>query len=97
MVLLMRKIILDIHGKFVKDKKKLEENISDLQCKIHLITSNEKEETTIQEVEEKAENFLNAKYINKEILFDIVDRIEIDENKKIYIYFNFEQLNIYNN
>ena len=31
----------------------------------------------------------------KEILFEIVKRIEIDENKKIYISFNFQQLNLY--
>ena len=46
-------------------------------------------------VKEKTKNFLKADYINKEILFDIVNRIEIDENKKVYIHFNFEQLNIY--
>ena len=35
------------------------------------------------------------KYINKEILYELINRIEIDENKKIYIHFNFKQLNIY--
>lgn len=82
--------------KFIKERKQVEENIESLKQKIEIITSNEQKEATNQEVKEKTRNFLKADYINKEILFDIVDRIEIDENKKIYIHFNFQQLNIYN-
>ena len=82
--------------KFLKERKQIEENIESLKQKIELITSNEEKEASNQEVKEKTRNFLKADYINKEILFDIVDRIEIDENKKIYIHFNFGQLNIYN-
>ena len=78
-----------------KERRKIEENIEDLKQKIKNITSNENTEVTNQEVKEKTKNFLKAEYINKEILFDIVDRIEIDENKKIYIHFNFRQLNSY--
>lgn len=82
--------------KFIKERKQVEENIESLKQKIEIITSNEQKEATNKEVKEKTRNFLKADYINKEILFDIVDRIEIDENKKIYIHFNFQQLNIYN-
>ena len=82
--------------KFLKERKQVEENIESLKQKIEFITSNEEKEASNQEVKEKTRNFLKADYINKEILFDIVDRIEIDENKKIYIHFNFQQLNIYN-
>ena len=92
----MKMIILDIPGKFLKEKKQVEEHIETLKEKIEMITSIEKKEITNQEVQEKTRNFLKADYINKEILFDIVDRIEVDENKKIYIHFNFKQLNIYN-
>ena len=81
--------------KSLKERKQIEENIENLKKKIEVLTSNEKKEITNQEVKEKTRNFLNSKYINKEILFDIVDRIEIDENKKVYIHFNFSQLNIY--
>lgn len=91
----MKLIILDILGKFLKERKQVEENIESLKEKIELLTSSDKKEATNQEVKEKTKNFLKADYINKEILFDIVDRIEIDENKKIYIHFNFQQLNIY--
>ena len=91
----MKLIILDILGKFIKERKQVEENIESLKQKVEILTSTEKREVTNQEVKEKTKNFLKADYINKEILFDIVDRIEIDENKKIYIHFNFKQLNIY--
>jgi len=81
--------------KFLQERKHIEENIDSLKQKIKILTSNEKKEISNQGVKELTRNFLNADYINKEILFDIVNRIEIDENKKIYIRFNFEQLNIY--
>lgn len=91
----MKEIISDIHGKFLKERKQIEENIESLKRKIDFILASEEKEVSNQEVEEKTRNFLKADYINKEILFDIVNRIEIDENKKVYIYFNFGQLNIY--
>lgn len=81
--------------KFIKQKKDIEENINTLKNKITILTSSEKKDISNQEVKEKTKNFLHAEFINKEILFDIVDRIEVDENKKIYVHFNFEQLNIY--
>lgn len=81
--------------KFLKERNQTEENISLLKQKIEILSSNEKREISNQEVKELAKNFLNADYINKEILFEIVKRIEIDENKKIYISFNFQQLNMY--
>ena len=91
----MKMIILDILGKFLNERNQLEENITSLKSKINLLSSNEKKEVTNQEVKEKSKNFLKAEYINKEILFDIIDRIEIDENKQIYIHFKFEQLNYF--
>lgn len=91
----MKEIILDILGKFLKERKQIEENIESLKRKINFISASEEKEVSNQEVKEKTKNFLKADYINKEILFDIVNRIEIDENKKVYIHFNFEQLNIY--
>lgn len=81
--------------KFLNERKQLEENIASLQYKVDLLSSNEKKEVSNQEVKEKTKNFLKAEHINKEILFDIVDRIEVDQDKKIYIHFNFEQLNTY--
>ena len=70
----MKLIILDILGKFLKERKQVEENIESLKQKIEILTSTEKKEITNQEVKEKTKNFLKADYINKEILFDIVHR-----------------------
>lgn len=39
------------------------------------------------------EKFNSNLTINREILTDLVDRIEIDENKKVYVYFKFRTLN----
>lgn len=91
----MREIILDIRGKFLEERKQIEANIESLKRKIDFVSTSEEKEVSNQEIKEKTKNFLKADYINKEILFDIVNRIEIDENKKVYIHFNFEQLNIY--
>lgn len=63
----MKLIILDILGKFLKERKQVEENIESLKQKIEILTSTEKEITN-QEVKEKTKNFLKADYINKEIL-----------------------------
>ncbi len=81
--------------KFIKERKQISENIESLKEKIKILSSDENKIVTNQEVKELTNKFLKAEYINKEILFDIVDRIEIDENKKIYIHFNFKQLNAY--
>lgn len=89
----MKEIILDIHGKFLKERNQMEENRKSLKRKMDAISASEEKEVSKEEVEEKTKNFLKPNYINKEILFNIVNRVEIDENKKIYIYFNFEQLN----
>lgn len=90
----MREIILDIRGKFLKERNQIEANMESLKRKINLVSTSEGKEVSNQEIKEKTKNFLKADYINQEILFDIVNRIEIDENKKVYIHFNFEQLNI---
>lgn len=86
---LIRVIIWDIHGKFLQERNQMEEKREALESKMDFIVTNEEKDISYQEVKEKTENFLKPDYINKEILFDIVNRIEIDENKKVYIYFNF--------
>ncbi|MEG2235745.1 MAG: hypothetical protein RR144_04840 [Clostridia bacterium] len=39
------------------------------------------------------DKFLDSKKITREILTDLIKKIEIDENKNIYIYFKFKSLN----
>ncbi len=73
----------------MQERNQMEEKREALESKMDFIVTNEEKDISYQEVKEKTENFLKPDYINKEILFDIVNRIEIDENKKVYIYFNF--------
>ena len=40
--------------------------------------------------------FLEMKEIDKSYLFRLVDKIEIDKDKNVYIYFNFSKLNSIN-
>ena len=79
--------------KFANERKKIEENIKNLKSKIRMLVFDKKKEIDNKEVQRISKNFLEASYINQEILFEIVERIEVDENKKVYIHFNFEQLN----
>ncbi len=37
-----------------------------------------------------AEKFIDLQYINREILSSLVERIEIDKDKNIYVYFKFK-------
>jgi len=57
------------------------------------ITRSEKQQISQQEMKEKTENFWKTENINQEVLFEIINRIEIDEDKKVYVYFNFASFN----
>ena len=38
--------------------------------------------------------FLQFEKPSKKILYELIDRVELDEYKNIYIYFNFSELNM---
>ena len=46
------------------------------------------------EVDELIENFLKLEKIDKMYLYRLINRIEIDKDKNVYIYFNFSKLNL---
>lgn len=73
--------------KLKKDKANIQEQIKLLQSKIQKNQDNEKADKVI-------EDFLKFEKPSKQILLELVDRIELDEFKNIYIYFNFSDLNI---
>lgn len=64
-------------------QKKIEEK------KLHIEKNIVNEDELVKKIVNK---FQNLSQINREILYDLVDRIEIDKNKKIYIYFKFKSL-----
>ena len=73
--------------KLKKDKANIQEQIKLLQTKIQINQDREKADKVI-------EKFLKFEKPSKQILFELVDRVELDEFKNIYIYFNFSDLNI---
>ena len=79
---------------FIKQREKLENNCKDIQDKIKILQNkiqiNQDKEKTNQVIEE----FLKFENPSKKVLFELIDKIELDEFKNTYIYFNFSELNI---
>ena len=49
-----------------------------------------------KELDELIENFLKLEKIDKIYLYRLINKIEIDKDKNVYIYFNFSKLNSIN-
>ena len=95
----MKKIILDYLGKFIfertnliKQKEELEQKLIGTEEKIN--TENKAKEE--KELDELIENFLKLEQIDKIYLYRLINKIEIDKDKNVYIYFNFSKLNSIN-
>ena len=80
-------IILGIQELLYNQKKNLEEKI----CIIKEKNSQDRNEENIDKI---IEDFFSFEKLNKRILFELINKIELDEFKNIYIYFNFSELNI---
>ncbi len=76
----------------IKQKKELEQKLSQTGGKIS-IKNKTKEE---KELDELIENFLKLEQIDKMYLYRLINKIEIDKDKNVYIYFNFSKLNSIN-
>ena len=81
------KSFIEEREKIKKEKANIEEKIKSLENKMQI-------NKTKENVDKIIENFLSFEKPSKEILFELIDRIELDEYKNIYIYFNFSELNI---
>ena len=57
---------------------------------------NQENSPSEQSIDNIIDEFLNCETITKATLFRLIDKIEIDENKNVYVYFNFTKLNIIN-
>ena len=79
---------------FIGQREKLENNCKNIQDKIEILQNkiqiNQDKEKTNQVIEK----FLKFENPSKKVLFELIDKIELDEFKNIYIYFNFSELNI---
>ena len=78
--------------KLNEQKQELEQKLIGLDNKIER-KNHTKEE---KELDELIENFLKLENIDKIYLYRLINKIEIDKNKNIYIYFSFSKLNAIN-
>lgn len=78
--------------KLNEQKKELEEKLSQTEEKV----DNKNKAKEEKELEQLIENFLKLEKIDKIYLYRLINKIEIDKDKNIYIYFNFSKLNSIN-
>ena len=78
--------------KLNEHKKELEQKLSQTEEK----RDNKNKVKEEKELEELIEDFLKLEKIDKIYLYRLINKIEIDKDKNIYIYFNFSKLNSIN-
>ena len=76
----------------MKQKEELEEKLIGTEEKV----STKNKTTEEKELDELIENFLKLEQIDKIYLYRLINKIEIDKDKNVYIYFNFSKLNSIN-
>ena len=76
----------------IKQKEELEQKLSQTEEKISYKNKTKEE----KELDELVENFLKLEQIDKIYLYRLINKIEIDKAKNVYIYFNFSKLNSIN-
>ncbi len=76
----------------IKQKEESEQKLTQTEEKIS--TKNKTKEE--KELDDLIENFLKLEQIDKMYLYRLINKIEIDKDKNIYIYFNFSKLNSIN-
>ena len=80
-----QKLIFE-RANLIKQKEELEQEL--IKTQEEMSTKNQKRE----EVEELIESFLKLEKINKMYLYRLINKIEIDKDKNVYIYFNFSKV-----
>lgn len=74
---------------FIKQKRELEKRLAELDKTVEQ-KSKEKDE----ELEKLIREFLSLRKIEKIYLYRLIEKIEIDKEKNIYIHFNFSKLEV---
>ena len=78
--------------KLTEQKKELEQKINQAELKLETKKTTKEE----KELDNLIEEFLKLEKIDKIYLYRLINKIEIDKDKNIYIYFNFSKLNSIN-
>lgn len=99
----LNEILLDtdfirISGKFVKEREKLESERKELTDKFQTLQGYQsiKAKYDEEQMSKNINEFLEMKEVDKACLFRLIDKIEIDKDKNVFISFNFAPLNTIN-
>lgn len=87
-----------ISRKFVKEREKLESERKELTDKFQLLQGQQhiKNKNDEEQINKLINEFLEMKEVDKTCLFRLIDKIEIDKDKNVFISFNFAPLNTIN-
>lgn len=87
-----------ISQKFVNEREKLEREKNELTSKFQTLQSYQstKNKTDEEKTYKVINKFLEMKEVDKSYLFRLIDKIEIDKDKNVFITFNFAPLNAIN-
>ena len=89
----MEKIILEYLGKLISDRTNLIKQKEELEQKVIRTVEKVNTKNKTKELDKLIENFLKIEQINKIYLYRLINKIEIDKDKNVYIYFNFSKIN----
>ena len=82
---------------FIEERERLKKDLINIKNKINFIKEKEKNIKNDNEIEKIINEFLKMENPSKAVLYELIDKLELDENKNIYIYFNFPELNMIDN
>lgn len=88
--------MLEFPGKFNLEKRKLNEQKQELEQNVIRLANKFESKNNTKELDEVIENFLKLEKVDKIYLYRLINKIEIDKDQNIYIYFNFSKLNSIN-
>lgn len=77
----------------INERKRIESLLYELKSQIKGFSENMMSETIKSDMKKVIENLLKNKLYTKEVLNQLVNRIEVDKNNNVIIYFNFHELN----
>ena len=87
-----------ISKKFVNEREKLEKEKGELTDRFQLLQCQQstRNKNNEEQMNKAINEFLEMKEIDKSCLFRLIDKIEIDKDKNVFISFNFAPLNTIN-
>lgn len=92
--ILQEKDYIRIYGNLDLERNKLNNQKKDLENTLINKKTEKKVIKNKKEINKKIENFLKLEKIDKIYLYRLINKIEIDKDKNIYIYFNFSKENL---